>query len=253
VPFLDLDGVKIEYRWIGPGPDRAPTLVFLHEGLGSAAQWRDVPDRVAEALGWGALVYSRRGYGASDPLARPFEVSFMHDEAREWLPRVLEATGVRDAAFVGHSDGASIAIIHGGPARAMALLAPHVFVEPLTTSSIATVRERFRDGDLGERLARFHGEKTEATVEAWTGVWLSEPFQRWNIEAYLDRVTCPVLVVQGECDEYGTLEQVRAVARGVAGPIETLVLASCGHAPHRGAPEATIGALVDFFAATERQ
>ena len=248
MPFLDLDGVRIETRWIGPGPGRAPTLVFLHEGLGSAAQWRDFPDRLAEATGWGALVYSRRGYGASDALERPFEAGFMHDEAREWLPRVLDAAGVGDPVLVGHSDGASIALIHGR-ARAMALLAPHVFVEPITAESIAAARERFRRGDLREGLARYHGEKTDATFEAWAGVWLSEPFARWNIEEHLGRVTCPVLVVQGEDDAYGTLEQVRRVERGVAGPVSTLVLRSCGHAPHRDAPDATLDAITRFLRA----
>jgi pimeloyl-ACP methyl ester carboxylesterase len=245
---IELSEGRVEVIRFGPGPDRAPTLVFLHEGLGSAAQWRDFPAALSAATGCGALVYSRFGYGGSDPLDQPFDASFMHREALDVLPRVLDACGIRDPLLVGHSDGASIALIYaaaGLPARGLALEAPHVFVEPLTPETIAATRERFTTSEFAERMRRHHGAKSDATFRAWTGVWLSDEFRGWDIRPTLDRVACPVLVIQGDADEYGTLEQVRAIAER-ASDVETLVLERCGHAPHRDRPEATLEAMRGF-------
>lgn len=223
--------------------------MFLHEGLGSAAQWRDFPARLAEATGCGALVYSRQGYGGSPPLERPFDARFMHHEALDVLPGLLAALGVSEPVLVGHSDGASIALIYaaaGHRVRALALEAPHVFVEQVTVASIAATRERFETTDLADRMRRYHGANTEPTVRAWTDVWLSEEFRAWDVRDGLDRIECPVLVVQGEDDEYGTLAQVREIESRVPGA-RSVVLDRCGHAPHRDRPEATFEAIRDFL------
>ncbi|MBI3726129.1 alpha/beta hydrolase, partial [bacterium] len=220
------------------------------EGLGSVSGWRDFPSRLARATDLGALVYSRRGYGRSDPLAARFTPSFMHDEARNDLPAVLEALSVREPILVGHSDGGSIALIRAGDeplsVRALLLLAPHVIVEDETVASIASLRDRSRTTDQVERFRRHHGENAAPLVEAWTAVWLDPAFRSWNIEGSLARIACPLLVVQGEDDEYGTLAQVRAIERGVHSRREMLVLPRCGHAPHRDQPEATLEAMTRF-------
>jgi pimeloyl-ACP methyl ester carboxylesterase len=250
--FLRAGGKRLEYaRWAAAG-EGAPTLVFLHEGLGSVSLWRDFPARAAQATGCGALAYSRAGYGRSDPGPGPWGVDFMHREA-EVLPEVLDAAGVGDAVLVGHSDGASIALIHAGSApsprlRALALLAPHVFVEDVTVASIARLAEACRTTDLPARFARHHGANTAALLDAWTGIWLAPEFRAWNIEEHLPRIEVPVLVVQGEADEYGTARQVEAVRRGVSGPVRALLLPGAGHSPHRDAPEAVLAALAAFVA-----
>ncbi len=254
--FLEIDGVRLEAAWHGPPPDAAPTLVFLHEGLGSVSLWRDFPARLAEATGCGALVYSRRGYGRSDPVELPRPVDFMHREATV-LGRVLDVAAVAEAILVGHSDGASIALIHAGRdggarVRALALEAPHVFVEDVTVRSIADIGEVFRTTELPEKLERHHGANVEGAFRGWTEVWLDPAFRGWNIEEYLPGVRVPVLVVQGLDDEYGTAAQVQAVARGVAGPVETVFLERCGHSPHRDRPEAVLEAMNAFVSALGR-
>jgi pimeloyl-ACP methyl ester carboxylesterase len=247
---LEADGRRLEAFWAGPGPAEAPTLVFLHEGLGSAGQWRDVPARLAAAAGCGALVYSRAGYGASDPLPPPWPVEFMHREALVTLPAVLDALEIERPVLVGHSDGGSIALIYaGGPGAGsdrllgLALEAPHVFVEDVTVESIAALpaQEGLRD-----RLRRHHGANTDPVFQAWTDVWLRPEFREWNITEVLPRVACPVLVIQGEDDPYGTVAQVDAILSGVASPVETLLLPGCGHTPHREKPEETLRAMVGF-------
>jgi pimeloyl-ACP methyl ester carboxylesterase len=245
-----VEGVRLEYRWIGPGPDSAPTLVFLHEGLGSVATWRDFPDRLARATGCGALVYSRRGYGASDPVRGPRSVRFMHDEALEVLPRALAHFAIERPIVFGHSDGASIALIHAadGPARALILEAPHVFVEPLTVDSIARVAQTARTTGLARRLARYHGANTRSMLRSWTDVWLRPEFRSWSIEEYLPAVECPILLVQGRADEYGTIAQVDRIVSLVKGRVETRLLEACGHAPHRDRPDEMIAMSARFVA-----
>ncbi len=228
-----------------------PTLVFLHEGLGSRSAWRDFPSQLARATGCGAIVGSRAGYGRSPLRPLPWPIDFMHDEARRALPALLAAEGVDDAILVGHSDGASIALLYAGEigvgVRALLLEAPHVFVEEETVASIAALREPFARGDLRARLQRHHTD-ADATFAAWTGVWLDPAFRRWSIAASLPGVRVPTLVIQGADDEYGTVAQVEAVRRGVAGPCETLLLTECGHAPHRDQPARTLAAMADFIA-----
>ncbi len=247
---LTLDGIRLEARWIGPPPGSAPTLVFLHEGLGSVSTWRDFPDRLAERTGCGALVYSRAGYGKSSSVTLPRPVRFMHDEA-EVLGKILEQTAIRDAILVGHSDGASISLIFAGSGRAsmvrgLILEAPHVFTEPSGLASIARMTEIYRTSDLRRRLARHHGANTETAFWGWNDVWLNLDFQKWNIEDVLPQIQVPMLILQGEDDEYGTWRQVEAIERQSGGPVTAVAIPACGHAPHREQPERTLEEMAGF-------
>ncbi len=247
---VTVDGHRLEYEWSGPPPDEAATLVFLHEGLGCVSRWRDYPRRLAEHTGCGALVYSRLGHGRSDALERPRPVSFMHDEASIVLPALLEAFRIETPILVGHSDGASIALIHAsahpGEVTALVLEAPHVFVEDLAVTSIERMKARFETTDLRERLARHHGSNADRMFAAWNDIWLDPDFRSWNIQDALPRISCPILVIQGRQDEYGTLKQVETIAAEVAGPIESLIL-DCGHRPHVEETEAVIEATTRFI------
>jgi pimeloyl-ACP methyl ester carboxylesterase len=251
--FLSVDGVRLEARWIGPPPESAPTLVFLHEGLGSASLWRDFPDRLAGETGCGALVYSRAGYGKSDPVQLPRPVRFMHDEA-ETLSKVLAQASIRDSILIGHSDGASIALIYAGshageqPAglRGLILEAPHVFAEPHGLASIAKMTEVYLTTDLRARLARHHGANVDIAFRGWNDVWLDPEFRAWNIEEFLPAIAAPILILQGEDDEYGTWRQVEAIQRQSGGLVEALALAGCGHSPHREHPERTREEMAAF-------
>ncbi len=244
-------GQRLEHRWIGPGPGEAPTIVFLHEGLGCVGMWRDFPDRVASETGCGALVYGRPGYGSSDPVRGARPVRFMHQEALEVLPAVVEHFGLERFILYGHSDGASIALIYTGarlaPVTALVLEAPHVFVEPVCTERIARLASEYETTRLRERLSRHHGANTDSMFRSWTEAWLTPEFRRWNIEEYLPSIEAPVLVVQGEDDDYGTLRQVEAVLKGVKGPAESLVLPGCGHSPHTDQPEEVLEAAARFI------
>jgi pimeloyl-ACP methyl ester carboxylesterase len=214
--------------------------------------WRDFPARLAHATGLGALVYSRAGHGGSDPVPLPRPLRFMHDEALRVLPEVLDAGEVRDAVLVGHSDGASIALIHAGGTRdarvrALVLEAPHVFCEELTRRSIETAAERYLEGGLRRALARHHGPNVDVAFWGWNRAWLDPGFRSWNIEEYLPGIRVPVLAIQGERDEYGTLRQLDAIERRCGGPVRRLVLADCGHAPHRDQPGRTLAAMAAFL------
>ena len=248
--FLEVDGHRLEYAWHGPSAGEAPTLVFLHEGLGSVSTWRDFPARLAEAAGCGALVYSRRGHGASDPAPLPRAVRFMHEEATVALPRVLEKLRVADPILVGESDGASIALIAAGSgavgARGLILEAPHVFVEEWGLASIAAAAASFAEGPLRSALARHHSD-AEATFSGWSGVWLDPDFRRWNIEEFLPAVGVPLLLLQEEGDPYGTVRQIEAVAAQAGGFVEAHVLPGNGHCPHRDHPDRTLASMAHFL------
>ncbi len=244
-------GQRLEYRWIGPGPGEAPTIVFLHEGLGCVGMWRDFPDRVASAAGCGALVYSRLGYGASDSVRGPRPVAFMRDEALRVLPAVVEYFQLEEVILFGHSDGASIAIIYAGSrlghVRALVLEAPHVFVETICVQRIARIAQEYVTTRLRDRLARYHGANTDSMFQSWTDVWLRPEFLSWKIEEYLPAIESPVLVAQGEDDDYGTLAQVGVILRQVRGPAESLVLPRCGHSPHSDHPDEVLEAVTRFL------
>ncbi len=247
VQFLHAGGHRLEYRRI-PGDAAKPVLVFLHEGLGSTALWKDFPDAVAAATGSPALVYSRHGYGRSAPLQGPRAVDYMHREALEVLPQVLGALGITAPVLVGHSDGASIALIHAGAGhavRGVAAMAPHVFVEELTVASIAEAAAAWQTTDLPRRLGRYH-DHVESAFRGWNHIWLHPDFRAWNIEPYLPRITCPVLVIQGEDDQYGTRAQVDAIVAQVPGGARVLMLPGCRHSPHVDCRDAVIGALAAF-------
>jgi pimeloyl-ACP methyl ester carboxylesterase len=244
VATLAIAGHALEVAWHGATSDRA-TLVFLHEGLGSVSLWRDFPAQVAAATGRRALVYSRLGYGASDPIVPPRPLTYMHDEAA-LLPAILDAAGIAGAILIGHSDGASIALIHaatGAPRiRSLVLLAPHVFVEPLSVTSITAARAAFVEGDLRARLARHHRD-VDGAFWGWNRAWLDPGFRTWNLEALLPAIRAPTMIIQGNDDAYGTLAQVDAIARQLAGPVEAVILDACGHSPHRDQPAATLAAI----------
>lgn len=245
---LVIDGHELELRRI-PGLAERPCLVFLHEGLGSAAQWRDFPDRVAAATQSPALVFSRYGYGQSDVLTEARRPDYMHHEGLVVLPDLLDRLGIERPLLIGHSDGASIALIHaGGSGRAVAglvLLAPHVFVEDISISGIAAAGEVFRTTDLAQRLGRYHRDPA-ATFRGWNDIWLSPAFRDWSIEGYLPAIAAPLLLIQGRDDEYGSLAQLDAIQGAVRGPVERLELAACGHAPQRDQAVATEAAVVAF-------
>jgi pimeloyl-ACP methyl ester carboxylesterase len=250
--YVFAGGHRLEYRRLDLSGSNRSMLVFLHEGLGSVSAWRDFPDALVAQADCAAILYSRSGHGASEPLRHPRGVGFMHDEASDVLPELLETLVVRRPILVGHSDGASIALIAAGsgsvPVRALILEAPHVFVEDCSIDSIRRIRELYATTDLRDRLHRHHGDNVDGAFHGWNDVWLDPAFRDWNIEEYLPRVSCPVLVIQGEGDEYGTVQQVESIATRVKGPVETTVLARCGHAPHRDQREAVLRLMTDFLA-----
>jgi pimeloyl-ACP methyl ester carboxylesterase len=248
MPFLNAGGHRLDYERL-PGRPGAPTLVLLHEGLGSVEMWRDFPQKLAAATGAPLVVYSRYGYGRSEPIAAPHGPRYMHDEALLALPELRRALGLDDVILVGHSDGASIALIHAGSGRwkvrALVLEAPHVFVEEVSIASIEAARRAYETTDLKERLARYHAD-AESAFRGWNDAWLSPAFRDWNIEEYLAGVTCPVLAIQGAEDEYGTMAQIAAIERGVKGPFQKLVLRRCKHSPHRDQEATVLEAMAEF-------
>jgi pimeloyl-ACP methyl ester carboxylesterase len=242
---------RIEYGFALPAKRTGIDIVMLHEGLGSLSMWRDFPDRLAGATGSRTLVYSRHGYGRSTPLSEPRGVDYMHEEARTWLPAILERTGIRRPVLFGHSDGASIALIHAArpesEVAAVVALAPHVKVEDITVRSIAQAKTAYADTDLKERLGRYHAN-VDSAFGGWNRIWLDPEFRSWNIEALLAQVRCPVLAIQGEDDEYGTMEQIASIGRALK-DAQLLALPACRHSPHRDQPEAVLAATRQFIAA----
>jgi pimeloyl-ACP methyl ester carboxylesterase len=227
-----------------------PPLVFLHEGLGSIGLWRGFDERLAASTGRATLAYSRAGHGWSGSADLPRFADFMHHEALLVLPEVLEVrTPVGRPILVGHSDGASIALIHAAshPVSGLVLIAPHVFVEPKGIAAIEATRARFEDTDLRERMTRHHRDPA-ATFYGWSDIWLDPAFRDWNIEDRLPEIDCPLLLIQGVDDEYGTLAQLDAVESGVDGPVERLILDDCGHSPHLDRPEPVLRAVTRFVA-----
>jgi len=248
MPFVQVAGRRIEYERIELASTVRPTLVFLHEGLGSIGMWRDFPGRVAHATGCNALVYSRYGYGNSEPLHEDRSVRYMHDEALVALPELLDKLRIERPILVGHSDGGSIALIHAGgvarPVSALVLMAPHVLVEDISVTSIAAAKVAYETTNLRDKLARYHAD-VDSVFWGWNRIWLHPDFRAWNIEEYVPRIACPVLAIQGEDDEYGTMEQLRRIGAQVA-DAELVDLADCRHSPHRDQPEAVIEVITRF-------
>lgn len=253
-------GARLECRWWGAHDCVGPTLVLLHEGLGCIAMWRDFPALLHRRTGLRVFAWSRAGYGGSDPADLPRRIDYMHVEGREVAGAVLDAAGIDDAVLVGHSDGASIAIVHAGehargPApriRALVLLAPHVFCEDVGIESIRAAGRAYRAGRLRERLARYHGDRVDEAFFGWHDAWLRPGFRQWSIESFLPRITAPVLLIQGGRDAYGSVAQLDAIERGVAGRVTRRWLEDCGHAPHRERPKETLDAIAAFVVEVAR-
>ncbi len=244
----EIAGCRLDVLLLPEMTSGGPTLVMLHEGLGSVGLWRDLPQRLHERTGCAVMAYSRKGNGFSSTLDGPRQPRYMHDEALEVLPALLERARIERPLLIGHSDGGSIALIYAGafPDRAagLVLLAPHVFVEEISVRSIAAIGVTYReDAGLRERLARHHHD-VDRTFYGWHDIWLSPEFRDWNIEEYLTRIAVPVVVIQGRHDEYGTMSQLDAIGRGVLGVCDRIELDRCGHSPQRDRPDAVESSIV---------
>jgi pimeloyl-ACP methyl ester carboxylesterase len=244
-------GHALEVQVIEGTKRGAPVLVFLHEGLGSVGLWKNFPKELAAATGCSAVVYSRYGNGFSDVLDAPRAPEYMHHEAREVLPAVLQTFDVRNAVLFGHSDGASIALIYAGECgarvRAVVAEAPHVFVEELSVQSIAQAKKTYESTDMPKRMARYHADPAR-TFYGWNDIWLHPAFRDWNIRDAVKRISVPMLLVQGAADEYGTVAQLEAIRSDARdSSIDTLLLANCGHSPHRDRPSLVVAAAAAFI------
>src|ERR1700742_3563050 len=249
--FLGIGDSDLEYRMIGPAADVAPTIVMLHEGLGSAALWGDFPDKLQAATGAGVFAYSRAGYGASSPVKLPRPIDYMHVEALEMLPKLLDAIGFQRGLLVGHSDGASIAAIYAGShqdhrVQGIALMAPHFIVEDVSVASIAEIKRAYETSELKSKLSRWHRDVDNAFY-GWNGAWLDPKFRDWDISEYLAYKRVPVAVIQGERDQYGTMRQVEIAREECYCPVDVTEIAGAGHSPHREAPAATLDAITQFL------
>ena len=248
--LLDLGPETLEYRMIGPRPDAAPTLIVLHEGLGCVGMWGDFPDKLQAATGCGVFVYSRAGYGKSSPVTLPRAITYMHDEAKVSMPRLLDAIGFQRGLLVGHSDGASIAAIYAGShqdhrVRGLVLMAPHFIVEDCTAKSIAQARDAYRSGDLRARLQKYHPNVDNAFC-GWADVWLENDFAQWDISDELAYIRVPILIVQGEQDQYGTVRQIEIAQEECYCPVDVALLPGVKHNPAREAPEVTLRTVSEF-------
>ncbi|MBD5801979.1 Haloalkane dehalogenase [Azoarcus sp. Aa7] len=243
-------GKRLEYVRLPSAHPRegAPAIVFLHEGLGSVSMWRDFPQKVADATGCEAIVYSRAGYGRSDPAELPRTTRYMHDEGLTVLPALLDALQLDRPILLGHSDGGSIALICAGgtdtPLAGVVLMAPHVLVEDISVDSIAKAKVAWQTTDLAARLGKYHAD-VEAAFWGWNDIWLHPDFRAWNIEEYVPSIACPVLAIQGEDDEYGTMDQIDRIA-AQARDVDLVKLADCRHSPHKDQPAAVIEAVGEF-------
>ncbi|SEH52838.1 alpha/beta hydrolase [Tardiphaga sp. OK245] len=247
---LTIGASELEYRMIGPQPDVAPTIVLLHEGLGSVALWGDFPDKLQAATGAGVFVYSRAGYGSSTSVTLPRPLDYMHVEALEVLPRLLDVIGFRRGLLAGHSDGGSIATIYAGGIqdhriRGVSMIAPHFVVEDISVASIADIKRAYEQDDLKAKLARWHDDVDNAFY-GWNGAWLDPQFRDWDISDYLAYVRVPVQILQGADDQYGTMKQIEIAEVECYCPVDVEIIPGAAHSPHREAPEATLRAVADF-------
>jgi pimeloyl-ACP methyl ester carboxylesterase len=250
--FLQIGAHHLEYRMIGPRANEAPTLIMLHEGLGCIGLWGDFPDKVQKATGCGVFVYSRAGYGQSSPVKLPRALTYMHDEARAILPTLLDKIGFQRGLLFGHSDGASIAALYAGTHQdhrvgGLILMAPHFFTEDMGIAAIAEAKKAYETTDLKAKLARWHKDPDNA-FKGWNDAWLDPGFRQWDITEQLAYIRVPILIVQGEDDQYGTVKQVEAAEQECYCPVEVALLPGAKHSPQREAPEATLAAVSDFVA-----
>ncbi len=248
--FLTIGAQRLEYRMLGPRPDAAPTLLLLHEGIGCVGLWGGFPEKLQAVTGAGVFVYSRAGYGQSSPVALPRPLTYMHDEAREVLPRLLDEIGFQRGLLLGHSDGASIAAIYAGTHQdhrigGLVLIAPHFFTEDSGIAAIVEAARSYENGDLRARLSRWHKDVDNA-FKGWNGTWLDPGFRQWDITEQLAYIRVPILIVQGEDDQYGTVRQIETAERECYCPVEVVLLPGSKHLPQREAPEATLKAITEF-------
>ena len=248
--MLDLGDQQLEYRWVGPRPNAAPTLVLLHEGLGCVGLWGDFPERLATATGLGVFLYSRAGYGASSTIALPRPINYMDPEAKTVLPRVLQAIGFQRGLLIGHSDGASIATIYAGSTEdhrisGLVLIAPHFFAEEMGLAAIAQAKVAFEGGDLRQRLARWH-QNVDAAFKGWNGAWLDPGFRAWDITDALAYIRVPVAIIQGVDDQYGTQRQIAVAEEQCYCPVEVTLLDGVQHAPQRESPDRVAQVIAEF-------
>ena len=247
---IDIAGHRLEYYWTRPRNINDTEIIFLHDGLGSAELWRDFPEKISDITGLPSLVYSRYGYGNSDPLTRPRNIDYMHFEALEVLPTLRNELNIGKPILIGHSDGASVALIHAGanqwPVKAMAIEAAHVFVENRSIDGIEKVKEEYIKNNLREKLARYHRDP-DSCFYGWNDIWLDPKFRSWNIENYLCKIRCPTLVIQGDVDEFGTAAQVAAIRKQLGGVVKTKIFRSCGHSPHKDQPQKTLNIICKFL------
>ncbi|WP_375306696.1 alpha/beta hydrolase [Bradyrhizobium sp. A11] len=254
--FLDIGSASLEYKWLAPKAAAAPTIVMLHEGLGSVGLWGDFPEKLQQATGAGIFAYSRAGYGQSSPVALPRPLDYMQREALDVLPKLLDAIGFKRGLLLGHSDGASIATIYAGAHQdhrlnGLVLIAPHFIVEDISIESIAAIKTTFETTDLKAKLARWHKDVDNAFY-GWNGAWLDPKFRDWDISEYLAYIRVPIMVVQGAADQYGTLRQAEIAREECYCPVDLNVIPNAGHSPHREAPAATLEAVEQFARAALR-
>lgn len=246
--FVDVAGGRVEIETTSGDPAR-PTLVFLHEGLGSIDLWRGFPEEVADRVGGpSTVVFSRHGHGRSAPAQMPRPVGYMHHEADVVLPELFDVLDIDEPVLVGHSDGASIAMLFAGAGHTVSSLvciAPHVFVEPESIAGIEAARRQFESTGMAAKMGRYHDDPG-ATFRGWNDAWLSEGFRSWNIEDRLGGIAAPTLLIQGGSDQYGTLAQLAAIEAGVSGPCERFVVDGAGHAPHLEARAAVLDEVARF-------
>ena len=251
---LRVGGDRLAAVMTGPEPALRPSLVFLHDSLGSIARWDEFARDLAQACNFGALIYDRLGYGCSDGLPAPYTrpLEYMHIEALRKLPRVLDETGIRDAVLVGHSEGASIALLaaadHDPRIAAVVAIAPLLFVEDRTVQAVRATVDSWRNTDLREQLRKYHGANVEGAFAGWSQTWLSPEFRSFNIVNYVQTIRCPILAIQGDADAYGSRAQIDAIALAAPDLTETLVLPGCGHAPQYEARDRVLAAIADFAA-----
>lgn len=249
-------GKSLECASWGPAPSQAPTLVLLHEGLGSVAMWKDFPAELAKATGFGVFAYSRAGYGQSDPSDLPLPLDYMTREAVDVLPDILGQIGFQRGILMGHSDGATIAAIYAASVpdqrvRALCLMAPHFFVEDMGLAAIAQAKSDFETGGLRDKLAKYHAD-VDVAFRGWCDAWLDPAFKTFNVGDTIDHWRIPVLAIQGRDDQYGTLAQIKEIDSRIYSPLETAILDNCRHSPHVDQREATLAALAEFTQRLER-